>query len=498
MGDIIDAGEKFDLKANQKAEKNKKEQEEWGAWAWKKLEKTLKLTLTDREKLARNLGLYMDRKGIQAARLPKFQGESKEIYRLTLKPNEQMSDKNRLRASSRDYKKLIKALAECAGEPLESVANHALLGTSLHPVNDTDVNEFDKIFMALDSVVNLLDQEFGLLEKFRSIAQQRIRQFESKLQQWRQQWDNDNDYDFVYEVAIDIISEGYWRDDDDDGSSVCSARSSGYYWYEIIPFLPHVYLGMDQEFDGDVDYWPLLENNDETINEAKEAGDLGGSYLIEYGKEKSDIVKKIRFQRRRKFQEIFKPDKPLRFDLCETKELPQDIICNYGTPQEIERKLQEFYYYSETLKEFHENENDSSASSYPIHFWLAVYPDTNLKRLQPVLINSYISVYLEAVTPSMLMTTVNKSRLIRWNYDSETLIYDSQALLDRIKEVLGLSESQDALQGECELIREWRRTASFVEYNPILRQSLREQERHKTLWSNLNQWQQDLNDSKKS
>ena len=95
---------------------------------------------------------------------------SKELHRLTLPPSKDPK-KIRLRRAAGKYRLLIEAISKVTGESRSSLADHVLMGTSLHPMKQHgSLSEAEKLQVALQRIVEIVDGEFGLYAKFMETA----------------------------------------------------------------------------------------------------------------------------------------------------------------------------------------------------------------------------------------------------------------------------------------------------------------------------------------
>lgn len=95
---------------------------------------------------------------------------SKELHRLVLPPGKS-AHSVRLRRSAGKYYELIKAISATTSESISTLADRVLRGTSLHPAEMDNLTETELVQAALQGIVDRIDQEFGLFEKFMKVAE---------------------------------------------------------------------------------------------------------------------------------------------------------------------------------------------------------------------------------------------------------------------------------------------------------------------------------------
>ena len=142
-----------------------------GAHAWDRLSspRRTKISWDDRVSIASNIDKEIAKLDIPPRKLAHMAGlvdGPKEIYRLRL-PYGADPVKRRLRASPRNYIKLIKAISRLTGESRSVLVDRITYGTSIHPGGAKDLRGVDRMQAALQQLVNQVDNEFDLFKKFR-------------------------------------------------------------------------------------------------------------------------------------------------------------------------------------------------------------------------------------------------------------------------------------------------------------------------------------------
>lgn len=111
-----------------------------------------------------SLGQFCIRSGISGS-----SDSSKELHRLVLGPGKDPAAV-RLRRSGNKYYDLIKAISSATKESASSLADRVLCGTSLHPSRMENLTETELVQAALQGIVDKIDNEFGIHQKFMEIA----------------------------------------------------------------------------------------------------------------------------------------------------------------------------------------------------------------------------------------------------------------------------------------------------------------------------------------
>jgi len=126
-----------------------------------------------------NLGKHLKTKGISKAEFCSLFGlqdaseSSKELNRLTVAPGsseEEIHDR-RLRRHADKYRYLIDGICKITGQSRSTLADKVLMGTPLHPIEQLSTfSETETVLSTLQSIVDKIDRECGLYEKFMEIS----------------------------------------------------------------------------------------------------------------------------------------------------------------------------------------------------------------------------------------------------------------------------------------------------------------------------------------
>ena len=214
---------------------------------------------------------------------------SKELYRMTLAPDREPS-KVGLRKSAAKYRQLIAAIGQATKESTSSLANRLLLGTTLHPANVKDWTEIEQVQVALQTIVDVVDKEFGLYEKYMETAQLKAGQTAEGAPCFWPHWDIDRTFyqegdegDREYESDMKRVADhrhAFWP-------NPVRAKHSDYWWTAGMGsnclqdceffYLPHAYIGsiefanLPERDDDSLRHFKALESRAAEIREQNEA-----------------------------------------------------------------------------------------------------------------------------------------------------------------------------------------------------------------------------------
>ncbi|MCO8250749.1 hypothetical protein [Comamonas thiooxydans] len=140
-----------------------------------------KMTHEEAAVLAKRMYVYIEKilpelgitKGALCAEAFSGHGDSKELSRLTLAPGALPKEHSPLRVNPQKYLLLIQALAKLLKRNESLVADEVLRGTQYHPLSWSGEKwtTLEKIQMALQNIVNKLDQEFDWSGIYRKTAE---------------------------------------------------------------------------------------------------------------------------------------------------------------------------------------------------------------------------------------------------------------------------------------------------------------------------------------
>lgn len=180
---------------------------------------------------------------------------SKELYRMTLAPNREPS-KIGLRKSAAKYRQLIAAIGQVTKESTSSLASRLLFGTTLHPADVKDWTEIEQVQVALQTIVDVVDKEFRLYEKYMETAQLKASQLAERATCFWPHWGIDrSDYeegcDGDQEFASDMrrradSRSAYWPNPANATLPNCfwtTGQGSDCRQDSEFFFIPHAYIG---------------------------------------------------------------------------------------------------------------------------------------------------------------------------------------------------------------------------------------------------------------
>lgn len=162
--------------AEERQERRQKRARKQGASAWERLQRTRRLSRSDRTALAQNLHKIILREKLSRVELAEqagFEEGPKEIYRLTLPPGT-VARKDRLRASPPKYVRLIDAIQRITKHNLPTLVDLLTIGTTVHPRFNEQLDAAGRLETTLQQYANKLDGQFDLLSKFRRIAELKV------------------------------------------------------------------------------------------------------------------------------------------------------------------------------------------------------------------------------------------------------------------------------------------------------------------------------------
>jgi len=466
---IIDAAGRF---RETNKEKKQEQHRSDGAQILRRMKRGgTKLDDKDREKVAQNLSRFMHNYGIDRSRLAKAVDlDNKEIYRLTLRQGEEATY-NRLRADPRKYALMIEAIARLADLDKYELASIVTYGTSIHPSSGPTDSDIEQITRWVYDLVDGIEEEFNLIDAFKAIARMKV-----------QGEDNNPDVFWPYSYDPSTLSNEFTSFEfkpDSFWPATGHARNileiDGPDWPRIIGYLPHFYLGLDDNFDFDCDFWLLPESANQDFERFRE---MTSSFapLPVYGSDEDKDYPEIHKWRRHirdKLMDI--TDGVTRLDTS-WDDAGATLYFNGEPADAFIKSLREFK--QAVTVEVTPEEALSIGEELPDteidSLWLCIYPNPTTTGLVPVLIsaNEHYGTEISLFTEERLRELASfkliggetvKSRLMR------TLLVAAETEEPRLK-------------------AEWRRTAGFIEHHPLLKKlgKLQATERH------IRKWREDL------
>jgi hypothetical protein len=269
--------------------KGREAHEELGKGIVRKMWLGLKLSQHDREIIALNLGQYKDkykltnkvlgdayRKNLSAYdnrskgkddRAHFIKGIGRVILPIDLKESDKVKYKKRcreLRASTSHYLQLARAICSNQGISINAFLYNITRGTKLNS-SEQDIGEVTQgLSIMMHTLVNDLDSQIGLFDKFARIHSLRAKHRKSGS---KVLWPvaKPSDHDEMEEEQSD--PDNLWVT-----PKIYHEAVTHLPWHQIVAYIPHVFLGVGNDFtiadtsDWDWPYWPIsYDDNIEMI-----------------------------------------------------------------------------------------------------------------------------------------------------------------------------------------------------------------------------------------
>jgi len=253
-------------------DKQNKQFREQSHQVWEDLDRAQKLEKDDRIIIARRLHREVEKllrakpglKKYEICEKAQFIGgykTSQELHHLTLPPDVDPEGR-RLRAWREPYRKLIKALAELSGVNVLRLVDEVTIGTRLHPLHnymEEGVDDFDGpevILATLQEAIDRVDRDFDVFSLFSATAERKVRRIkrggkvnwpfsvpELKKQSNRNGAKRETAFWQEWEPG-EFYSLG------DENIAAYSQLSDLAPDDAFLPYVPHVYLGIQSTFEG--------------------------------------------------------------------------------------------------------------------------------------------------------------------------------------------------------------------------------------------------------
>jgi hypothetical protein len=408
-----------------------------------------KLSIRDREILARNLGYALRNHGITRKTLARQCAlDPKELYRRLLGSGEEPA-KNRLRAGFLAYKKLIEELAKCANIDKRLLASRIAYGTALHPSSGPVRSEIEWIKRRLYDLAEGMDAEFRLTERFAALAEvKRMLAQDRSFACWPNGGSGNEEF-----------HRGFWSDVV-PGDMIVGYTSL----LAFLRFVPHAFIGIRENFD---DGWPIPENLPGVIS-----GPWGPSL------QQHPDCAALQALNRRRLAEVVGDVSRLVLDWDEDGE----CLSINGTPEHA---------YLDTnwshLEEFlcdvglpTDRARYGGEVAYEHSIWICFYPSRqtvpgsgSVPNLIPVIVQNYGS--------GGASGDITVEKADSWlDYSGGERLISGLTAGDRLLNALSVPNESV----EPELKAELRRTALFIEHHPLLVRYRQQQagEKHIRAW----------------
>jgi hypothetical protein len=246
MGDIV----KFPSRQRDTspAEAKQQEKEQHGSVAWERLcsKRQPRISRSDRVIIAENLHEAIIKAGLNPVGLAKAiwpdnpveqrRGKYRCLLPKGLTDKERLAREKELKSTKYHYRRFIEEYLKETGKDRNLVADDLLFGTTLHPSKAADLSDAERLHSLLQRWVNELEKTQNLLERYRRLFDVR-----KELEE---------DHRASQKPAC--IPRLTRPDGDLDADN----------WRELIPFVPHVCLGIADQFNWicayeDARFWPL-------------------------------------------------------------------------------------------------------------------------------------------------------------------------------------------------------------------------------------------------
>ena len=215
-----------------------------------------KLSMEERETIARNIGHCLHNYGIQrqsladTAACQKHNIDPKELYRLVVGREEDQVAPTRLRASFRNYRQVILGIAEIYGVDARLIANRIAYGTRVHPASGSMLSVIEHIIRLLYDLTEAIDLKFHLSERFTILGQRKdLLPATAPFACWP------NGRCYQDESQDPAVPSSWW-----DGIVPEYFRGDTYFeetsLRSFLRYMPHFFVGIPDDFDY---FWPIPE-----------------------------------------------------------------------------------------------------------------------------------------------------------------------------------------------------------------------------------------------
>jgi len=475
---VVESAERFKKPVSVESPEQRKQQRQDGEAALRKLRETKKLSQRDRELIAGQIGWRIQTEKADRTHLAKLAGlEPKELYRLVLKPGEQAKTADRLRAKGENYAALIETLARIVGCDLLTLASKITYGASIHPSGEVSRSEMDRMLNLVYALADGIDDEFGLSEKFKAIAEMKLAV--APTNPWTY-WPADHEDTDWYGADPDTYVEGgqlrssFWPSTA-QGETGESFSFHNWLWHQTLGYLPHFFLGLEGHFWDDT-YWPPTE---EFASSADPETDF--EHLVSIGDIHTAAAKsweiQIQWMRTVPRQVLALVGGKNSISTAWDKS-GETLLFNEEPALAYRRRLFDFQLDFQveagiSERQDRSSEEDTFGNLDPlIFFWICIYPNRDSTGVIPIILSTnwgYGSDNMIEVVDEGVMRGISQRFLI-----------DEESIWTKLRRALAVRDEND----EPLLKKEWRRTAPFVDLHPLSKMysELLAAERHVKNW----------------
>jgi len=469
---VVDARSRF--RGGAESPEQRKQALTDGAVALEALKTCKRLPLDDRKQIARRIGFCIHTDKVDRALLAKRAGlEPKELYRLTLGYGAESADKSRFRAAGKSYATVIETLSGLLRPPanVADFADRMTRGTSVHPSDTKTGLDVGLILNLLYDLVDGINEEFHLIQKFHAISRMKMRLPQrDPWTLWPAQLSEDDWKERDREESRgtkpweDRLQSSFWivRTEEEQARELSDIKFriklahkelteeeieyellnptfqfENWHWDQVVGYLPHFFLGHQQDFDWDFDYWPSPQNLAPGSEEERLWPDqLADNMFGVVGRQTT---------------------------ISTAWDDRNQLLFN-GDPSHIfRRRIYKFQVMSNAENnpdnwEYNPEDEDFFPRDTPAFFWLCLYPNADASGIVPVLLSTdgHYTGNENTIEPL-------NERLLS-NIDSYPVL-GRETLGARLRRALLVSHDRQ----EPLLKAEWRRTAQFIERHPLWR-----------------------------
>ncbi len=346
---------------------------------------------------------------------------SKELNRLTIAPGAKKDEvkARRLRRTADKYRRLIDGIQSQTGVNKSQMVDRLFRGTPLHPIKQMEqFSKAENVMNALQGIVDCIDREFGLYEKFMEVDRLKaVYRAEGSKENWP--LSDDSDLDDVFGVGSGTGSTGpadadstrhfdngfheFWeRRNLLTGESAIDWNHDTYFPRPEFFYVPHVKLGW-------VDCWIPVDQK---------------ATPAEFAKAKEEVLKEVRAPR------------------VDLKKSIASIVASYQVVWD-----------NKTMAPVETNSEGWIGESNV--FWLVIFPSIDKSRLVPWLHTAGEFPYLIPLS----VRTLEEFRDAIWADEA-----NESSFLDRIVNLIGYRTGQTRVIEEA-----LRATAPWLDHNPIFK-----------------------------
>ena len=426
-----------------------------GSRAWDRLKNRQdRLSPEDRAYIARQIDrniANLKAKPGQLAALAGFQNGTKELHDLRLPVNASEARVRELTAYPQKYVGLISAIQIISGESIYRLVDQLTYGSSIHPVNAENLSEAERVHAALQAIVNKIDTEFNLFDKFIKTAEVKEEQLiAGGMKNWPFYDYYEDELDFHAPILADLelpkkaLKAWGFTDPSDLNQKL-----------EDLNF-DHVHPDDQSWIEGKIkEKKKKRQEHFEKIGRKYAFWELG-TFTDDYPQtcfDRQDAIRylpHIHLGQLTSFRdwvdsEYLANKKVFERQVADARKamlsnsmVPFQIICDEDN--------------GEPVVEINEEINDDYDWD---HAWMMIYPDADLTGLIPVIV-------IPQAERGVFTIPLDTRNLLYLKKELDYVSTEGMSGYDRIKQLLGYGGGDNLIE------QEFRRTAPFVDFNPFL------------------------------